>query len=190
MNEQRRVNTNKKNECYLKQIKDRPQSLTNLPSSGKVFPVPMNLGWPVTSLTNTVWWWPWPLTGCHLLPSLLEAWAAILNKSDYPDGETTQSCWDTSVEEEAWWTILRRWQACGWGFLDTPDQSNHLLNTIKWPDSSHHRKQENCLDEPVLNFWSTTSLEIYNSYFKSLKVWVVCHTATDIWNASFHFLPW
>lgn len=52
-------------------------------------------------------------------------------------------------------------------------------STTYWILSSdltgHHWEQENCLDEPVLNFWPTTSWEMSNSScFKSLKVRVVC----------------
>lgn len=100
--------------------------------------------WPTLYSGDYDWYlWARPLKGLYLLPRLLQAWAAIFNKFDNPDGETTQSIADTSEGGEACWAPpCEGDRYVGETVLDTPDQSNHLLNPTMGPDSSARRTKE------------------------------------------------
>ena len=100
-----------------------------------------------------------------------------------------ESPWDSRGREEACWAPSSsppsRCQACEIS-TDTTDQSHHLLNTTRWPQSSL-QGQENCLDEPFLNFWFTTSQDIENCCFRSLWFRAVCYKTGYMGTLSFGF---
>ena len=116
-----------------------------------VFPLPLSLGWPVTSLTNSVWGWLYDSSepglgglapSAQLLRGLSCHLISLTAPTQRPHGKSLRlQRGRGGLLSPKSSSPPARCQACEIS-TDTPDQSNHLLNTTRWPQSSPQGTRE------------------------------------------------